>query len=86
MQKTTRQELSPELKAQLREALSERFPAGWGKGKTLDEMVAETSRAALELAASLLDGAVKEPADIGPAPVCPNPECDRGKKGAARGS
>jgi hypothetical protein len=51
MRKTTRQELSPEREAQLREALSERFPAGWGKGKTLDEMVAAASRAALEGAA-----------------------------------
>ncbi len=84
MAQKKQQELSPELKARLKEALAERFPPGWGKGKTLDEMVSESSRAALELAASLVDGEVKEPPTTGPAPICANPDCCRGKKGAAR--
>ncbi len=86
MRQTKRNELSPELMARLKDALAERFPPGWGKGKTLDEMVSETSRAALELAATLVDGEVTEPPDAGSAPVCPNLGCGRGKKGAARGS
>ena len=85
MRQTKQQELSPELKSRLREALAERFPPGWGRGKSLDAMVSETSRAALELAASLVNEEVREPTDSGPAPACPDPDCDRGKKGAARG-
>ena len=86
MRQAKKRELSPELKSQLREALAERFQPGWGRGKSLDQMVAETSAAALELAATVVEGEVKEPDKPGPAPVCPNPDCSRGKKGAARGS
>ena len=86
MRQQKKRELSPELRAKLKDALAEHFPPGWGKGKTLDQMVHETSRAALELAASLTEAELLEPPDPGPAPVCPNPECPRGKKGAARGS
>ncbi len=86
MRQTRKRELSPELKSQLREALAERFPPGWGRGKTLDQMVAETSAAALELAATLVEGEVKEPDKPGPTPVCPSPNCSRKKKGAVLGS
>jgi hypothetical protein len=86
MRQTKTQQLTPELRSKLVEALEERFPPGWEKGKSLDEMVAETSSAALEVASALVQRKVKEPPDAGPAPVCPNPDCERGKKGAARGS
>ncbi len=85
MRQSKENELSQELKAQVRKALAERFPTGWGRGKTLDEMVGESSAAALEFAASLVQEELKEPDDTGPAPVCPNPDCGRGKRGAACG-
>jgi len=85
MQRRKRSELTPELKARLVEALEERFPPGWEKGKTLDQMVAETSTAALEIAAGLVQKRVKEPPEAREAPACPDPDCSRGKKGAARG-
>ncbi len=55
MRQAKRQVLSPELKGLVLEALEERFPRGWEVGKTLDEMVAETSAAGLELAAMPLN-------------------------------
>lgn len=77
MRQTKQQELSPELKARLKEALAERFPPGWGKGKTLDARVFETSKAALELAATLVAGEVKEPPGTGAARVSSRPARSR---------
>jgi len=88
MRKTTKSPLSDEDLARLSAELEVALGPNFGKTGTLDEMVAVATAAANRLVQGAVQRKVitRAEADAGPAPVCPNPDCDRGKKGAARGS
>lgn len=88
MRKTTRSPLSEEELARLAVELEAALGPDFGSSGTLDEMVATATAAANRLAHAAVQKKVmkRSEEDTGPAPVCPNSECSRGKKGAALGS
>lgn len=86
MRKTTKSPLSDEDLARLSAELDVALGPDFGKTGPLDEMVAIATAAANRLVQGAVQSKViaRAEVDAGPAPICPNPDCDRGKKGAAR--
>ncbi len=85
---TTKSPLSDEDFARLSEELGAALGPDFGKTGTLDEMVSAATAAANRLVQGAVQKKVakRSEEDVGRAPVCPNPDCSQGKKGAARGS
>jgi len=86
MRKTTKSPLSEEDLARLAVELDAALGPDFGKTGTLDEIVAAATAAANRLVQATVQSKIvaRSEEDVGPAPVCPSPDCGRGKKGAAR--
>jgi hypothetical protein len=69
------------------ERLLAALPPDFGKTGTLDELVAQTTDAANLVVGEIVRTKMAQRTEVEPeeAPICPDPDCSRGKKGGARG-